>query len=191
MEDELTSLLDMFHACERAGQSATLTMSAKGGKAKVKFETVLDNTKRRGGEKRTEWELKVQKEKENEEQQMKKKERRERELKVEELKKRTGDTKMRCTKEQTNRSLVEFMNRQIQELEEELECPVCFVVTTTAPIYKCPEDHLMCRDCRPKLSKCPECRVGLKGLPYKKFRGAERQAERLLKLREEKLAVLN
>ena len=129
MGDELTSLLEMFHACERAGQSATLTMSAKGGKAKVKFETVVDNTKRRGGEKKTEWELKVKKEKENKEREMKIKEKREHELK-----KSTEDTKMGLTKEQTNRSLIEFMNRQMKELDEELECPVCFLVTVTAPI---------------------------------------------------------
>ena len=43
MGDELTSLLDMFHACKKAGKSATLTMSTKGGKAKVKFEAELNN----------------------------------------------------------------------------------------------------------------------------------------------------
>ena len=44
-----------------------------------------------------------------------------------------------------NSNLVKFMERQIKELEEELECPVCMEVATTAPIYKCPEDHLICR----------------------------------------------
>merc|ERR1712200_320899 len=29
-----------------------------------------------------------------------------------------------------------FIGRQIQELREELECPVCLKVTSTAPIYK-------------------------------------------------------
>ena len=106
-----------------------------------------------------------------------------------------------------NSNLVKFMERQIKELEEELECPVCMEVATTAPIYKCPEDHLICRlliahalnpcfanlsccrICRPLLSECPQCRVALKGRSYVKFRGAERQAERLLALKEEKLAV--
>ena len=77
-----------------------------------------------------------------------------------------------------NRSLVDFLDRQILKLEEELECPVCLEVATTAPIYKCPEDHLICRlpikensmqfhiqpfcrICRPKLSECPQCRVAL------------------------------
>ena len=44
-----------------------------------------------------------------------------------------------------NRSFVDFLDRQILKLEEELECPVCLEVATTAPIYKCPEDHLICR----------------------------------------------
>ena len=41
--------------------------------------------------------------------------------------------------------LEKFMARQIQELREELECPVCLEVTSMAPIYKCPDDHLICR----------------------------------------------
>ena len=106
-----------------------------------------------------------------------------------------------------NSNLVKFMERQIKELEEELECPVCMEIATTAPIYKCPEDHLICRlliahelnpcftnlfccrICRPKLSECPQCRVALKGLSYVKFRGAERQAGRLLALKKEKLDI--
>ena len=56
----------------------------------------------------------------------------------------SGDNEERI-KEPKNRSLLEFMERQILELEEELECPVCLEVATTAPIYKCPDDHLICR----------------------------------------------
>ena len=118
----------------------------------------------------------------------------------------SGDNKMRsCIQEPENRGLVEFMDRQILELEEELVCPVCLEVATEAPIYKCPDDHLMCRCtihlfdpsfttpsyfriCRPKLSECPQCRVEL-SLSYKRFRGAERQAERLLALRVEKMTI--
>ena len=66
-------------------------------------------------------------------------------LKVEELKENIRDAKMGSTREPKAMSLVQFMSRQILELEEELECPVCFEVAATAPIYKCPEDHLMCR----------------------------------------------
>eukprot|EP00939_MAST-03C_sp_MAST-3C-sp1_P003429 g3429.t1 len=38
-----------------------------------------------------------------------------------------------------------------------LECPVCFE-HMMPPIYQCPEGHLICNVCRPKLKKCPTCR---------------------------------
>ena len=56
-----------------------------------------------------------------------------------------GGKKMRKVKEGNNEILMEFMERQILELEEELECPVCLEVAATSPIYKCPDDHLLCR----------------------------------------------
>ena len=88
--------------------------------------------------------LKVKKENEAEGQGLK--ERRKCESKAKELKEENiGDTKVGSTREPKSMSLVEFMSKQILELEEELECPVCFEVAATAPIYKCPEDHLMCR----------------------------------------------
>ena len=48
-------------------------------------------------------------------------------------------------KEPSNKTLVEFMERQILELEEELECPVCLEVASSPPIFKCPDNHLICR----------------------------------------------
>ena len=41
--------------------------------------------------------------------------------------------------------LEKFLARQIEELRGELECPVCMEVVTKAPIYKCDDDHLICR----------------------------------------------
>ena len=46
-----------------------------------------------------------------------------------------------------NSDLETFLTRQIEELRLELECPVCLEVTTKAPIFKCSEDHLVCRYC--------------------------------------------
>ena len=86
--------------------------------------------------------------------------------------------------QETNKNLLALVEGQISEMEEELECPVCFEVSDTAPIFKCPEDHLMCRSCRPRLSVCPLCRAQL-GHKYQRFRGAERLAERLQALRTE------
>ena len=48
-------------------------------------------------------------------------------------------------KKRGNRELEIFLEDQILELESELECPVCLEVATTSPIYKCMDDHLLCR----------------------------------------------
>ena len=56
-----------------------------------------------------------------------------------------GGKKMRKVKEGNNGILIEFMERQIVELEEELECPVCLEVASAPPIFKCPDNHLICR----------------------------------------------
>ena len=56
-----------------------------------------------------------------------------------------GGKKMRKVKEGNNEILIEFMERQILELEEELECPVCLEVASAPPIFKCPDNHLICR----------------------------------------------
>ena len=48
-------------------------------------------------------------------------------------------------REPMNRGLVEFIDRQILDMEEELECPVCLEVANHSPIFKCPDDHLICR----------------------------------------------
>ena len=46
-----------------------------------------------------------------------------------------------------NSDLENFMARQIEELRMELESPVCLEVATKAPIFKCSEEHLVCRYC--------------------------------------------
>ena len=52
----------------------------------------------------------------------------------------------------------DFLCKSIKEKEADLECPVC-LETAEAPIFTCQEMHLICANCRPKLSDCPECRV--------------------------------
>ena len=52
------------------------------------------------------------------------------------------------------------------ELEEEvkkyfkdlLECPICFETIDSVPIYQCRNGHVVCKNCHPKLKKCPICR---------------------------------
>merc|ERR1712129_464859 len=89
-----------------------------------------------------------------------------------------------------DRRLEEFMERQVVALEEELECPVCLEVLTTSPIYKCTEDHLICPGCRPEVERCPQCRETYPRGEGRRFRGAERQAERLVGLYRERQDVV-
>ena len=83
-----------------------------------------------------------------------------------------------------NKELIEFIDNQIVEKEKELECPVCLDVACS-PIFMCSEQHLICSTCRPKLSNCPECRVGYTG-KNRIHRYAEKTAEELIKLKNKK-----
>ena len=85
---------------------------------------------------------------------------------------------------------LQFLERQIQDLEDELECPVCLEIASEAPIFKCEEDHLICSKCREKFVRCPVCRVKYPRGTCKRLRGAERQAERLAGLNKEREAIL-
>ena len=42
-----------------------------------------------------------------------------------------------------------------------LQCPVCLEVPTSPPIYRCDNGHILCKECKAKLSYCPECRMKL------------------------------
>jgi len=45
-------------------------------------------------------------------------------------------------------------------LEDALVCPVCYDCSFT-PVYQCERGHVFCAECRPRLFKCPVCRVSL------------------------------
>jgi len=47
-------------------------------------------------------------------------------------------------------------------MESELECPICFELSRP-PVYQCPEGHIICHKCRPRVSRCPVCRFVFKG----------------------------
>ena len=81
--------------------------------------------------------------------------------------------------------LFNFLSNSIVEKEKGLECPVC-LFAATIPIYMCQESHLICSTCRPKVTRCPECRVELRdeGQP-RRHRYAEMMVEDLDKLRNE------
>lgn len=52
------------------------------------------------------------------------------------------------------------------------ECPVCFD-HVWAPIEQCRNGHIVCNTCRPKVDKCPECRIAysakIRALPLEKM----------------------
>lgn len=52
------------------------------------------------------------------------------------------------------------LNNPLQELINLFECPVCFDYALP-PILQCQSGHIVCSNCRPKLSCCPSCRSPL------------------------------
>jgi E3 ubiquitin-protein ligase SIAH1 len=46
-------------------------------------------------------------------------------------------------------------------VEDALECPVCFKVPDSPPIYQCVVGHMICEDCHSKVVECPTCRQPL------------------------------
>ena len=57
-----------------------------------------------------------------------------------------------------------------------LECPVCMDTADRAPIYQCPEGHLLCESCNGRLLDCPQCGHALMNA---RNRLAEELAEKL------------
>ena len=81
--------------------------------------------------------------------------------------------------------MVDFLKQAIAEKEEDLICPICLEAAQT-PIFTCPDSHLICSSCVPKLKaqECPQCRVTLPH-PLRRHRFAEKSAAELEKLRHE------
>merc|ERR1711962_301970 len=66
------------------------------------------------------------------------------------------------------------------DLKSELECPICFDISRP-PIYQCPEGHIICSQCRPKVTRCPVCRFVFQGMPDIRNRYIERLAIKYFK----------
>jgi len=81
------------------------------------------------------------------------------------------------------------IDKKIEAKESDLECPVCMEVST-APIFSCDEQHIICSDCRPKVSICPECREPYPDKP-RRHRYAEKAAKELEALILERAELLN
>merc|ERR1712156_1356155 len=74
-------------------------------------------------------------------------------------------------------AMIKFLEQIAAEKEKDLECPIC-LETAIVPIFSCSESHVICSQCRPKVQRCPECRVLYKGLP-RRHRFAEKTAKEL------------
>ena len=47
----------------------------------------------------------------------------------------------------------------LAELTEYFECPVCLSVPRNPPIFQCDSGHMLCGDCRLRVTICPQCRA--------------------------------
>ena len=79
--------------------------------------------------------------------------------------------------------LITFLTKSIKEKESDLECPVC-LETAGGEIFSCIEQHLVCSQCRPRVSECPQCRQPYPPNPIR-HRYAEKSVGELEKLRKD------
>merc|ERR1719341_3252534 len=47
----------------------------------------------------------------------------------------------------------------LKELQESVECPVCFSIPRAPPVPCCQNGHVICGKCKDKVEVCPTCRV--------------------------------
>jgi len=52
-----------------------------------------------------------------------------------------------------------FEEEKVNDLKKHVECPVCLDVPRKAPVFSCPNGHLVCQKCKSK--SCPTCRVAM------------------------------
>jgi hypothetical protein len=46
-----------------------------------------------------------------------------------------------------------------KDLEELLQCPICFNLATEGPIWSCNNGHHVCDTCKPRMVMCGSCRL--------------------------------
>ena len=79
--------------------------------------------------------------------------------------------------------LREFIEKEIATKEKELECPICMEIAAS-PILTCPEQHLICSNCRLKTEHCPVCSRSYHG-KMKRHRYAEEALQEVKRLKSE------
>ena len=50
----------------------------------------------------------------------------------------------------------------MDDISDELQCPVCLLIPREVPIPACPAGHIVCKDCRVNVKTCPTCRRPMK-----------------------------
>ena len=53
------------------------------------------------------------------------------------------------------------MAESMSNVEESLECPVCYKIPRELPISCCEAGHIICQSCRERVANCPTCRGSL------------------------------
>ena len=53
------------------------------------------------------------------------------------------------------------LTQSLEDLQEDLKCPVCLKIPRSIPIYQCMSGHIICKECKPRLKSCPVCRIPL------------------------------
>jgi len=79
--------------------------------------------------------------------------------------------------------LREFIEKEIDAKEKELECPICMEVAAS-PILTCSDQHLICSLCRAKTEHCPVCSRSYQG-KMKRHRYAEQALEEVDRMKKE------
>ena len=51
----------------------------------------------------------------------------------------------------------------MDDISEELQCPVCLLIPREGPIPACPAGHIVCKECRENVATCPTCRRPMSG----------------------------
>ena len=62
---------------------------------------------------------------------------------------------------QTRNTRRPSLSQNLKDIRNLMECNVCLCVPKSVPIYQCERGHILCSECRPKLTKCPSCRITL------------------------------
>ena len=122
------------------------------------------------------------------------------EKEIEEIKTALEETPPRTTAE----SFKKWTLQLIETMEKKLECPVCFELAS-APMFCCPEQHLICSECLPKVKRfliknlglrvllqvrdCPLCRIPYPAKPIRN-RLMEETAQELEIMRQMRATLL-